>query len=61
MLENIWLNIDIICFIIGIIFWFITYKWVNNESGLVLIVFGSAFIACSIISEIIRLVIKYLF
>lgn len=61
MLENIWLNIDIIGFVIGIIFWFIAYKWVNNENGLGLIFFGFVFVVCAVISEILRLAIKFNF
>ena len=59
MLENIWLNIDIICFVIGFILWFIAYKWVNNESGLPLIFFGFVFVICAAISETLRLAIMY--
>lgn len=61
MFENIWFNIDVICLFIGALLWFIAYKWVNNENGLGLIFFGFVFIVCSIISEILRLAIKFNF
>ena len=61
MLENIWLIIDIIGFVIGIILWFIAYKWVNNENGLALIFFGFVFVMCSVISDVLRLAIKFNF
>ena len=56
-----WFIINAIFFLLGSILGFIAYKWVNNEQGFALIFFCFIFIMCSIISEILRIAIKYNF